>query len=87
MVVVVEVSHKPSKCLIMLEGKQAENSLLKACAITFKLEWVFPSKAIEMFVGGLRKGPSLVLCFLANMLLDASVQPLDSRVEGLALQR
>ena len=27
------------------------NCLLEACAIAFELEWVFPSRAIEMFGG------------------------------------
>ena len=32
-------------------AEQAVNCLLKACAIAFELEWVFPSKVIEMFGG------------------------------------
>ena len=34
-------------------AEQAVNCLLKASAITFELEFFFPSKAIEMFGGGL----------------------------------
>ena len=34
-------------------AEQAVNCLLKARAIAFGLEWVFPSKAIEIFGGGL----------------------------------
>ena len=38
-------------------AEQAVNCLLKDCAIAFKLEWVFFSKAIEMFGGGLNLLP------------------------------
>ena len=33
-------------------AEQTVNCLLKARAIAFGLEWVFPSKAIEIFGGG-----------------------------------
>ena len=38
-------------------AEQAVNCLLKARAIAFGLEWVFPSKVIEMFGGGFNLRP------------------------------
>ena len=43
------------RSLLMVQScwaEQAVNCLLKACAIAFGLEWVFPSKVIEIFGGG-----------------------------------
>ena len=87
-------------------AEQAVNCLLKARAIAFELDWVFPWRRLRCLVGtrslvaqlaqegpvalgvggtvgGLQKGHSLVLSFLANVPLDFSFQHLDGRVEGV----
>ena len=43
------VPHKPSECMDVL-GRTV-NCWFMVCAIAFELEWVFPSKAIEIFGG------------------------------------